>query len=166
MAIDAASPPDFESEIGSDGIKSLTVDNWRSVDPTPALLVELDPRAGYPRPITPERSAQYFLEPQLDSNVPAQIRTMFNVARGVMLYGSFFCPLYTLGTEQLYRVADAATWLRCRQLGKPLPAGRPEREMFAERVRWLSLDPPTPEFLAGWRALREGLSRVVGVLEA
>jgi hypothetical protein len=33
-------------------------------------------------------------------------------------------------------VADAATWHRCRQLGKPLPA-RPERETFAERVAWL-----------------------------
>lgn len=49
----------------------------------------------------------------------------------------FFYPLYTLGTEQLYRVADAATWHRCRQLGKPLPNAGPERETFAARVAWL-----------------------------
>ena len=31
--------------------------------------------------------------------------------------------------------------------------------------RGLSLDPPTPEFLAGWSACGAGLNRVVGVLE-
>jgi len=101
------------------------------------LLVELDAATGRPLPITPERWTEWFLEPQLDPIVPGEVRTMFNVARGAMLYGCFFYPLYTLGTEQLYRVADAATWHRCRQLGKPLPAGGPKNETFKNRVTWL-----------------------------
>lgn len=103
------------------GIKALTVDNWRSVDPMSVTLVELDTASGRFQRITHERWIEWFLEPQLNHNVPGEVRTMFDVARGAMLYGCFFYPLYTLGTEQLYRVADAATWHRCRQLGKPLP---------------------------------------------
>lgn len=137
MPDDSPPPPRLDPEVGPDGIKVLTIDNWRSVDPVSVLLVELDPATGHPRPITPDRWAALFLEPQLDTIVPDQVQTMFNVARGAMLYGSFFYPLYTLGSEQLYRVADAATWHRCRQLHKPFPAARPERESLAERVKWL-----------------------------
>ena len=136
MPDDPAPPPSPWQEIGPDGVKALTIDNWRSVDPTSALLVELDPATGRPRPVTPERWAERFLELQLDPAVPDKVRTMFNVARGTMLYGCYFHPLYALGSEQLYRVADAAAWHRCRQLGKPLPAGSRE-ETFAQRVAWL-----------------------------
>jgi hypothetical protein len=137
MPENPAPPPSLDRDIGPDGIKSLTVDNWRSVDPMSVLLVELDAATERPRPITPDSWAEWFLEPELDPTVPDKVRIMFNVARGAILYGCYFYPLYTLGTEQLYRVADAATWHRCRQLGKPLPAARPERETFAERVAWL-----------------------------
>jgi hypothetical protein len=130
-------PPRLDRDIGPDGIKDLTVDNWHSIDPMSVLLVELDAATGHPRPITPERWAEWFLEPQLNPKVPGEVRTMFNVARGAMLYGCFLYPLYTLGTEQLYRVADAATWHRCRQLGKPLPAAGANHETLASRVKWL-----------------------------
>jgi hypothetical protein len=130
-------PPSLDRDIGPDGIKNLTLDNWRSIDPMSVLLVDLDVATGRPLPITSERWAEWFLEPQLDPFVPGEVRTMFNVARGAMLYGCFFYPLYTLGTEQLHRVADAATWHRCRQLGKPFPAAGPKRETFANRVTWL-----------------------------
>jgi hypothetical protein len=137
MTDDLTPPASPDRDIGPDGIKTLTIENWRSVDAVSVLLVEVDPTTGRPQPISPERWAEWFLEPQLDPIVPDQVRTMFNAARGAMLYGCFYYPLYALGTEQLYRVADAATWNRCRQLGKPLPAAGPERETFAERVAWL-----------------------------
>jgi hypothetical protein len=137
MPDDSIPSPSLDRDIGPDGIKNLTLDNWQSIDPTSVLLIELDTATGRPLPITPDRWAEWLLEPQLDPSVPGTVQTMFNVARGAMLYGSFFYPLYTLGTEQLYRVADAATWHRCRQLGKPLPAAGPNRETFADRVTWL-----------------------------
>ena len=48
------------------------------------------------------------LEPQLDDQVPRSIRQLFEVARGAMVYGAFYNPLYALGYEQLYRVSEAA----------------------------------------------------------
>ena len=68
---DSALPPSLDREIGPDRIKSLTIDNWRSVDPMSVLSVELDTATGRPRPITPEQWAESFLRPQLDPIVPA-----------------------------------------------------------------------------------------------
>lgn len=40
-------------------------------------------------------------------------------ARGALVYGCFFYPLYTLAAEQLFRVIEAAIVHRCEQLGAP-----------------------------------------------
>ena len=37
--------------------------------------------------------------------------------RGAMVYGYFLYPLYVLGAEQLFRVAEAAVTLKCEQMG-------------------------------------------------
>ena len=58
-----------------------------------------------------------FLKPQLDPIVPVEILRLFEVARGSIVYGYFFYPLYTLAGEQLYRVAEAAASAKCQLLG-------------------------------------------------
>src|SRR5882724_6665525 len=58
-------------------------------------------------------------EPQLCRDVPAEIRDMFEIARGAMLQGPAFHPLYTLALEQVYRVADAAMRSRSLAIGVP-----------------------------------------------
>lgn len=40
----------------------------------------------------------------------------------MLLYGCFFYPLYTLGTEQLFRVVEAAVTAKCEELGAPSKA--------------------------------------------
>ena len=48
---------------------------------------------------------------------------------------------------------------------KDLAPSRTPTPMPLQRLLGLSLDPPTPEFLAAWSACGAGLNRVVGVLE-
>lgn len=58
-------------------------------------------------------------QPQLCQGVPAEIQEMFEIARGAMLEGPVFHPLYTLALEQVYRVAEAAMRSRSLALGVP-----------------------------------------------
>ncbi len=61
--------------------------------------------------------ASNFFEPQLSASVPAETRALLEVARGTMVYGLFFYPLYSMGTEQLFRVAENALRQKCTALG-------------------------------------------------
>jgi hypothetical protein len=61
--------------------------------------------------------ARDFLSVELSAEVPSEIRDLFAIARGAMLYGWFFYPLFRLGEEQLYRVLEAAAKLRYREAG-------------------------------------------------
>lgn len=63
--------------------------------------------------------AREFLAVSLGERVPSEVVELFEVARGAMLYGWFFYPLYRLGEEQLYRVIEAAAKLRYRELDGP-----------------------------------------------
>lgn len=84
-----------------------------------------------------ERWAEQFLAVELEQHVPAEVRELWEVARGVLLYGWFFYPLYMLGEEQLRRVADAAVLHRYRQLDGPPDEQTGESPSFARRLRWL-----------------------------
>lgn len=72
------------------------------------------------------------LEPSLGPSVPEDVRELFEVARGAMIYGYFFYPLFTLSGEQLMRVAEAAASHRCRQLDAPASVKR-----FKQKIEWL-----------------------------
>jgi hypothetical protein len=63
--------------------------------------------------------ARAFLAVDLRQHVPDEIRGLYRVAQGCMLYGWFFYPLFRLGEEQLHRVAEAAVKARYVQLGGP-----------------------------------------------
>jgi hypothetical protein len=111
------------------GHKRLTVRNWLSPDPVSALFVRY--RRGRIDNPTADDFAELFLGIELSERVPPQVQSLFNVARGSMLYGYFYYPLYTLGLEQMYRVAEAAVLYKCRQMNAP------KLRNYANRVAWL-----------------------------
>lgn len=71
-------------------------------------------------------------QPQLIDVVPEEIKKLFEVARGAIAYGYFFYPLLSLGSEQLFRVLDTATSIKCSELGAPQGVSN-----FARQFEWL-----------------------------
>ncbi len=61
----------------------------------------------------------FILKPNLNETVPTEVKALFEVARGSLVYGYFFYPLYTLGLEQLFRVAEAAVTRKCKTMEAP-----------------------------------------------
>lgn len=90
------------------GFKRVTAENWQEAD-VPRLFGLT----------TPDNWIGAHLQPQLSPTVPQEIASLFEVARGSMIYGWFFYPLITLGAEQCYRVLEAAVRKRCEQAGIP-----------------------------------------------
>ena len=99
--------------------KHLSAESWRQADPQ--FLAE----AG----LTLDEWARAVLRPELPRPVPADIRQLFETARGTLLYGAFYLPVLNLAADQLYRVADAA--LNVRAFG---PGGNRDRLGFAPRI--------------------------------
>ncbi len=114
------------------GFKRLTVANWQAPDPVLDAFVRLTPD-GTIQHVTGAERAHEFLAPELTQQVPLEVRRLFEVARGALLYGHFFYPLYTLGVEQLFRVADAALIHKCRQMG----TSKRQRRDFQARIEYL-----------------------------
>lgn len=136
------------------GFKELTANNWDEPDEASALFTRLSPIAGFVK-MNGNDWARLFLAVALDETVPSDIRDLFAVARGTLLYGWFFYPLYNLGDEQLHRVADIATAARYRQLGGP-PTKRGQLPPFKRRIEWLVEQGTIPEdMLPRWEAIRD-----------
>jgi hypothetical protein len=91
---------------------------------------------------TPRRPAS-FAAASIAKAATVEVRVMWEVARGVLLYGWFYYPLYALGEHQLRRVADVAVLYRYQQAvgppnKKPNPEdGQPTWPSFKRRVDWL-----------------------------
>jgi len=115
--------------------RQLTPSNWAEPDPILQHLVLIRPD-GSQSPVSGSGLAEGFLDFQLNEAVPRSIRAMFEVARGTMCYGFFFYPLYTLGTEQLYRVAEAGIRHRC---------GGKKRAKLADLIDQLVAEGVVPE---------------------
>jgi hypothetical protein len=116
--------------------KRLTTENWAERDRVNEHFHHVDPHAGTAAPMSGDDWAREFLKVELDPRVPEEIRDLFAIARGTMLYGHFFYPLYQAGSEQLYRVADAAAGRRYKDLGGP-PDKDGRLPRFASRTTWL-----------------------------
>jgi hypothetical protein len=128
-------------------IKKLTCESWRTADSASRLFIA---------PMEPDRDAdaadawaRAFLQPKLSDRVPEAVRQLFEVAQGAMVYGYFYYPLYTLGSEQLYRVYEAALRYRCRELGAPAKI-----RGFAKMLEWLAANEGEVN-LEVWDPLRE-----------
>lgn len=113
--------------------KTLTPGNWFEPDPTLKLFARYSSADKQMHPLTGDDWARAILEPSLAETVPLETRELFEVARGPLLYAYFFYPLYTLGCEQLFRVADAATLHKCKMKSAP-----PGLKTFRPRVDWLA----------------------------
>ncbi len=103
------------------GMKRLTIENWREPDPTITLMVG-----------TGDAWARLFLTPQLATGVPDEVVKLFETARGAIVYGFQFYPLFTLGVEQVFRVMETAVIRKCEMLGL-----KPCRDNFDERIKTL-----------------------------
>src|SRR4051794_31750552 len=101
------------------GFKTITQENWRDPDPTNDVFVSILP-SGI-RPTTIEDRVSDILKPTLSEAVPLEVRRLYEVARGAMVYGTLFYPLYTLAAEQLGRVAEAALSHKYASLNGPKP---------------------------------------------
>jgi hypothetical protein len=136
--------------VGGVRMKTLNASNWREPDPTIEFFCRLDAE-GRPRAIAPEEWIADILKPDLEPAVPEDVRALFEVARGAMVYGYLFYPLYTLAGEQLLRVTEAAATHRCRQLGAPSRIKR-----FEAKVDWLVEHRALPEAdYSAWNATRQ-----------
>lgn len=104
------------------GFKNLTQTNWLHPDDVVLLFKRLSSGDGTIHDVSGEEWAREFLGPHLIPEVPHEVRKLFEVARGSMIYGFFFYPLYALGVEQLARVAEASLTAKCQQSGAPKSA--------------------------------------------
>lgn len=111
--------------------KQMTPENWLNSDDTRSGIAVFTADGSTFR-ITDQDWAERFLEEDLSVAVPLEIRNLFEVARGTLCYGCFFYPLYTLGCQELFRVMDAATMRRCKELHAPQKVST-----FAKRLVWL-----------------------------
>ncbi|HTV38344.1 MAG TPA: hypothetical protein VMF12_18085 [Xanthobacteraceae bacterium] len=128
------------------GFKRLTLQNWQTPDPVWRHFAHppfLDPADAW---------VQDILKNELAESVPIAVRRLFEVARGTLVYGFFFYPLLTVGTEQIFRVADAATTIKCKSMTAPRAKTKP----FETRLEWLRDNNAFAESeYPRWDALRE-----------
>src|SRR5438105_2916552 len=108
------------------GFKEINKDNWLQPDPVLAGIVRLSPANGWlPTAKTADDWLDEVLHPQLEGNVPDEVASLFEVARGALTYGYLFYPLFTLGAEQVSRVVEAAITRKYKDVGGPakIPKG-------------------------------------------
>mgnify|MGYP001264884658 CR=1 FL=1 len=132
------------------GFKEINLNNWLEPDDTLRGFVRISPD-GQSHTITGVEYLQFILEPKLHLSVPSEVHGLFEVARGAMIYGYFFYPLYTLAVEQLFRVVEAALAHKCKTLGAPK-----SRKTFEKRIEWLVKEGViSREDSARWHAARQ-----------
>lgn len=79
-----------------------------------------------------ERRVKSFTDIGLCDAVPTELQILFEFAKGAMVYGVFFYPLYTLGWEQLSRVFEALITTKVSLLEPSLG----ESTLF-DKIEWL-----------------------------
>ena len=100
-------------------MKILTIQNWLKPDELMDNFIYRTVIDNNTRKVTDDMWASYILEPQLSDQVPKEVRELYEVSRGGLLYGYFFYPLYSLAGEQLFRVAESASKYKCKELNAP-----------------------------------------------
>jgi hypothetical protein len=105
------------------GIKQLSVQNWLLPDDVIRYFTGMERADDYVAAV---------LASKLSEKVPCDIHALFDVARGAMLYGYLYYPLFTVGLEQLFRVGEAAIAHKCVQLALPK-----SKKRFEDHIDWL-----------------------------
>jgi hypothetical protein len=121
------------------GFSSITAENWLLPDRKNYIPLGTPP---------PDQWIVRFLQPTLAPTVPLEVRRVFEIARGAMIYSWFFYPLATLGLEQCTRIAEFAVRERCQMLQNA-------SDNFAQNLRALvSAGVISPEDEQSWQGLR------------
>lgn len=132
-------------------MKKLTVENWLEPDEVSALFISDDPTDRAFGIATTTEWIRGILEPELVETVPKEVKELFEVARGALAYGYLFYPLYTLATEQLYRVVEAGVARKYEAMH-----GLKPKSTFKEKAEWLINEGVIPkEEEIVWDAIRE-----------
>lgn len=116
--------------MGEFGFKNITSENWLEPDPVLKAFAKLTSHG--PEQITADDLLKDIFGPRLNEYVPEEVKALFEVSRGAMCYGYFFYPLYTLASEQLFRVAETAVTIKCKALSAPKSV-----KSFADKVDFL-----------------------------
>jgi hypothetical protein len=107
------------------GFKRLSLENWQRVDPVWDAFGMSE---------SSEAWVHDLLKANLDPVVPLPIRKLFETARGTLVYSLMFYPLLTIGTEQIFRVLEAAVTNKCTAMNAPSKVKR----SFDKKIKWLS----------------------------
>ncbi len=148
---------DMEEDMG---FKKLTPENWLKPDSVMHAFGRLSPEGKLYVP-TGEEWASVVMGIEMVEGVPLEIRRLFAVAKGALCYGYFFFPLYSLASEQLSRVAEAAVAHKYNSLGGPkrvrkTPESRPRNASFQDKLGYLRREGLITERDAiWWGAIRE-----------
>lgn len=133
------------------GVKLVDIRNWMEADQASTRFAFLA-TDGTPRRIDGDEWARAFLRPQLSANCPTDVLVAFEAARGALVYGWFFYPLYALGQRELLHVAELAVRIRCEQLG----VSRRKTRTFAGQISALrEAEELTDEEFGSWSRLRK-----------
>ena len=127
--------------------KKLTPENWLEADSaflsSAAITVEdflkvlsepqrLLSKVGLPVMVKPADWLKAAQLAQMNLVVPEKVRSLFEAARGMFVYGYLYYPLCTLAAEQLYRVFEAAVSSRCAMLSGPK-----DKTPLQKKIQWL-----------------------------
>ena len=97
------------------GYKKINIKNWNEPDKlSTAYFTKI--KKGKVIHWTGEDWVRAIMKPKLSKKVPLEIRKLYEVTRGAMVYGYYFYPLYTLAGQQLFRIVDSACLLKCQEL--------------------------------------------------
>jgi len=116
------------------GIKALDEENFLWADRVGLYFTPFG-LGGAPVVATREEIDQRvksFTDIRVSDAVPTELQILFEFAKGAMVYGLFFYPLYTLGWEQLSRVFEAAVTTKVSLLEPSL-----SESPLAKKVQWL-----------------------------
>lgn len=113
------------------GFKKLDENNWLEPDKALNGLHRIQPN-GSTRPILPNEWIEDIQKQKLNDLTPFEIQKLFEVARGTMIYGYFFYPIFTLASEQFTRIAETAVNIKCNELNCPK-----SKNTFRKKVDWL-----------------------------
>ena len=112
------------------GFKEINPSNWLERDEVLKGFVKITPSGS--QSLTAHDYLNHILKPILSESVPEDVRRLFEVARGAMVYGYFFYPLYTLAAEQLFRVTETAITHKCKLSGTPK-----SEKFFKQKLKYL-----------------------------
>lgn len=131
------------------GIKKLTLKNWREPDKASAMYCGIY-EDGI-RTMDDNDWAALFMDIELSLTVPVEVMRLFETAKAALCYGWFYHSLYTLGMEQVSRVAETAVKFKCIEMGLYV-----EKQTFYATIKKLAdrgiIQPDEEEY---WHNLRE-----------